>query len=114
MQSLSFCLQTLRLHEVSLDGFPENVGSNLINLRHLQIKFILSSEPRIGVMNWISSFRNIAEISLDACINVTEIPPLERLPFLKLLNMQFLPNLKCIYFEEAAGGTLFFPSLEIL
>jgi len=64
--------------------------------------------------NWISPLKDIIEISLIFCSGLRYFPPLERLPFLKSLQLFFLDELEYIFYEEPILPESFFPSLEIL
>ncbi|XP_057453229.1 putative disease resistance protein RGA1 [Lotus japonicus] len=105
------CLQTLRLSGDLQLEFSKSVSSKLINLRQVHIYASSVLYPK-----WISSLTNIVEISLAQCRYVCCIPPLERLPFLKLLCLEKLNKLEHIYLEEgfSCGTHTFFPSLERL
>jgi len=121
------CLQTIKVSsdEVVLST---KVVSKLINLRHLEINNWtfkektpdgfrkLSIQQYDGSMfsKWLSPLTNIIEISLDCCRGLQYLPPLERLPFLKSLELGYLDELEYIYYEESILHESFFPSLESL
>jgi len=125
------CLQTLVLVGNTEAGFSTNDFSNLINLRHLKIakvdffkekktthrfgKFCLGKVYKSLIFSdWHSSLTNIVEVSLDYCYGLQYLPPMERLPFLKSLDIRYLHDLVYIYYEEPLLHESFFPSLEIL
>ncbi|AET01333.2 putative P-loop containing nucleoside triphosphate hydrolase, leucine-rich repeat domain, L [Medicago truncatula] len=120
------CLQTIKLKDFVVDS-PE-VVSKLINLRHLKIyngtfkdktpsgfrKLSIQQPKGLSLSNWLSPLTNIIEISLSYCRGFQHLPPLERLPFLKSLELRFPYELEYIYYEEPILHESFFPSLEIL
>jgi len=125
------CLQTLILRQCNEVKFYEKGGSKLINLRYLDVKFLKATEEkkltsgigRLGVwwwnkgvifVNWFSLLTNIVIISLHQCRGLQYLPPLERLPFLKLIHLNSLDELEYIYYEDLLLPEIFFPSLERL
>ncbi|MCH80210.1 CC-NBS-LRR resistance protein [Trifolium medium] len=115
------CLQTIK---VSLDEevvLSTKVISKLINLRHLEInewiyKDMMSVGQHKGMIfsKWLSPLTNITEISLRHCAGLRHLPPMERLPFLKSLELTSLYDLVYICYEEPILHESFFPSLESL
>jgi hypothetical protein len=125
------CLQTIEVTFGILDenfSLPTKLVSKLINLRHLVIDNLtfrdktpigfqkLSVQQNEGVIfsKWLSPLTNIIEISLNGCQGLQNLPPLERLPFLKSLEMISLYDLEYIYYEEPIVHESFFSSLESL
>ncbi|CAJ2678817.1 unnamed protein product [Trifolium pratense] len=122
------CLQTIKLLLDEKVVLSTKDVSKLINLRHLMIydwTFRDKAAPGFGKLsiqqhkglifsNWLSSLTNIIEISLDRCGDFRYLPPLERLPFLKSLELNCLHELEYIYYEEPMLHKSFFPSLESL
>ncbi|KEH26310.1 NBS-LRR type disease resistance protein [Medicago truncatula] len=120
------CLQTIKLNDSVVDS-PE-VVSKLINLRHLTInhvtfkdktpsgfrKLSIQQPKGLSLSNWLSPVTNIIELCLYNCQDLRYLPPLERLPFLKSLDLRWLNQLEYIYYEEPILHESFFPSLEIL
>ncbi|XP_045792133.1 putative disease resistance protein RGA1 [Trifolium pratense] len=104
--------------------------SKLFNLRHLELhgwicrdktqsvgfgKLSLQQHGAMIFSKWlISPLTNITEIYLNSCRGFEYLPPLERLPFLKSLELASLNELKYIYYEEPILKESFFPSLESL
>jgi leucine-rich repeat protein SHOC2 len=125
------CLQTLMLifcDEVEIS--TKNV-SKLINLKYLLIfhvnvveeKKTLSEFRKLGMgdrykgvnfSNWISPLANIVKIYLFGCKGLKYLPQMERLPFLKSIDIRDLQELKYIYYDEPLLSETFFPSLESL
>jgi len=123
------CLQTIKLllyENVVL--ISTKVVSNLINLKHLQItrwtfrdktpygfrKLSIQQHKVLTLSNWLSPLTNIIEISLNSCGGCRYLPPLERLPYLKSLQLTRLEELECIYYEDPILRDSFFPSLDCL
>jgi len=123
------CLQTIKVKlDESVVLYSEDV-SKLINLRHLEIsewicndkiksigfgKLSIQQHKGMVFSKWLFSLTNITEISLTRCQGFQYLPPLERLPFLKSLQLFCLYDLEYIYYEEPILHESFFPSLEIL
>ncbi|XP_027337029.1 putative disease resistance protein RGA3 [Abrus precatorius] len=80
------------------------------NLKHLEVNHY----PGVLFPNWLSLLTNVVYISLSACYNCRCLPPLERLPYLESLNIQFLYELESIYLCEDGFAVNFFPSLKSL
>ncbi|WJX25401.1 hypothetical protein P8452_14444 [Trifolium repens] len=105
--------------------------SKLINLKHLHIldanvveeKKTLCGFRKLGMgdrykginfSNWISPLANIVKIYLNGCKGLKYLPQMERLPFLKSIDIWDLQELKYIYYDEPLLSETFFPSLESL
>ena len=125
------CLQTLILGGRLNVEITTKFVSKLANLRHLEFDtFEVSKEKkatsRFGKLvvgkvyksvifsNWIFSLTNIVEISLNYSQGLQFLPPMERLPFLKSLDICHLNKLEYMYCEEPLLPESFFPSLETL
>ncbi|XP_027336791.1 putative disease resistance protein RGA3 isoform X2 [Abrus precatorius] len=80
------------------------------NLKQLEVNHY----PGVLFPNWISLLTNVVDITLSAFDNCRCLPPLERLPSLKSLNIQFLRELEYIDLYEDGFAVTFFPSLESL
>ncbi|XP_027346245.1 putative disease resistance protein RGA3 [Abrus precatorius] len=78
------------------------------NLKQLKVY----GYPGVVFSDWLSFLTNIVDISLFYFHNCRYLPPLERLPYLKSLEIRSLYELECIYLED--GSAVTFPSLEIL
>lgn len=110
------------LQSLKLDwGDQENNnGDSLLLLENLcphQNLKELTVERYAGVRfsSWLSSLTNIVEISLSLFANCLSLPPLERLPSLKSLTIEYMYALEYISFEDISStSTVFFPSLERL
>ncbi|KAK2451212.1 disease resistance protein RGA2 [Trifolium repens] len=124
------CLQTLLLEYIHDDISTKHV-SQLINLKYLHIwkvnvveeKKTLSGFRKLGMgdrykginfSNWISPLANIVKIYLFGCKGLKYLPQMERLPFLKSIDITDLQELKYIYYDEPLLSETFFPSLESL
>ncbi|WJX34887.1 hypothetical protein P8452_22953 [Trifolium repens] len=133
LKSLSniVCLHALILEEIEEVEFSAKDVSNLINLRHLNIFLIeieeedkmpsgfgkLSAGKRskdLIFSKWISSLTNIVSITFFNISGLKYLPPMERLPFLKSLDIIELYNLEYICYEEPLLPDTFYPSLETL
>jgi len=115
------CLQTIKLLSRGV-VVSTKVLSNLINLRHLEIMasshstgyWCMQQHKGLTLSSWLSPLTNIIEIRLDEGEGFRYLPPLERLPFLKSLQLYSLRDLEYIYYEEHILHESFFPSLERL
>jgi len=127
------CLQMLRLLDYTEAPFSTKdlSNSNLINLRYLEIGQVCFSKDKkitsglgkiyVGKIHKSVNFSkghslltNIVEISLRFASSLQYLPPMERLPFLKSLDISNLSGLEYIYFVEPLLPEQFFPSLEKL
>ena len=122
------CLQTLKLLLNKNIVLSTEVVSKLINLRHLEIinwtfkdetpsrsrKLSIHQQKGLILSKWLSPLTNIIEICLNSCGGLQYLPPLERLSFLKSLQLHNLQELEFIYYEESIPPESFFPSLESL
>jgi hypothetical protein len=122
------CLQTIKVTLDEKVALSTKVVSKLINLRHLTIDAWTSRDKtRVGFgklsiqqyggvifSKWLSSLTNITEISLTHCQSFRYLPPVERLPFLKSLEIFSLYDLEYIYYEDSILHESFFPSLKRL
>ncbi|KAK2451146.1 disease resistance protein RGA2 [Trifolium repens] len=124
------CLQTLLLEYIDV-GISTKQVSQLINLKYLHILYVnvfeekktLSGFRKLGMedrykgvnfSNWMSPLANIVKISLYGCKGLKYLPQMERLPFLKSIDIKNLQELKYIYYDEPLLSETFFPSLESL
>ncbi|KAG8646300.1 putative disease resistance protein RGA3 [Manihot esculenta] len=70
--------------------------------------------------NWLSSIRNLVNITLYKCPKCEHLPPLDNLPYLEILNLSYFDSLEYISDEDnlfsslSASTITFFPSLKIL
>ncbi|CAJ2664748.1 unnamed protein product [Trifolium pratense] len=123
------CLQTIKWFLSEDDVLSTKDVSKLFNLRHLELhgwicrdktqpvgfgKLSLQQHGAMIFSKWLSPLTNITEIYLNSCRGFEYLPPLERLPFLKSLELASLNELKYIYYEEPILKESFFPSLESL
>ncbi|AET01334.2 NB-ARC domain disease resistance protein [Medicago truncatula] len=124
------CLQTIKVSLAEEVILSTKIVSKLINLRHLEVynwthrdkkrggfaKMGLQRYKGKGVIfsERLSSLTNIIEIHLGYCQGFRYLPPLERLPFLRSLQLHCINNLEYIYYEEPILLESFFPSLESL
>ncbi|XP_027337674.1 putative disease resistance protein RGA1 [Abrus precatorius] len=79
------------------------------NLKQLGVR----SYRGVHFPNWLSLLKNVVHISLSSLHNCRCLPSMERLPFLKSLDISFLHELEYISLYEDFAVT-FFPSLESL
>jgi hypothetical protein len=70
----------------------------LQNLRpHLNLEILeIDGYAGAGLSSWVSSLSNLVEISIRNCKWCQHIPPLDQLPFLKRLRLQYLNLLEYI------------------
>ncbi|PNY00293.1 NB-ARC domain disease resistance protein [Trifolium pratense] len=122
------CLQTIKVRLDEKVVLSTKVVSKLINLRHLLIdtwtfrdktpvgfgKLSIQQHEGVIISKWLSSLRYIIEISLLCCKGFQYLPPLERLPFLKSLEILVCDDLEYIYYEDPILHETFFPSLKRL
>ncbi|XP_027337047.1 putative disease resistance protein RGA3 [Abrus precatorius] len=80
------------------------------NLERLQVNFY----PGVRFPNWLSLLTNVVHITLFYVRKCRCLPPLERLPSLKSLEISYFDELEYIYLPEDGFGVNFFPSLESL
>ncbi|XP_027337887.1 putative disease resistance protein RGA3 [Abrus precatorius] len=80
------------------------------NLKRLEVNHYLG----VLLPNWFSLLTNVVHITLNGFDNCRCLPLLERLPYLKSLDVEFLRELEYIYTYEDGFGVTFFPSLESL
>ncbi|KAK7244089.1 hypothetical protein RIF29_38907 [Crotalaria pallida] len=78
------------------------------NLRELSVGWY----PGLRFSSWLSSVTSIVEISLYGLFGCQTLPPLERLPWLKRLEICGMDELHYIHYEEVSHVP--FPSLERL
>ncbi|XP_027337005.1 disease resistance protein RGA2-like [Abrus precatorius] len=120
MSNLVF-LQTLKLWKCDEESFSE-VVTKLVNLRCLDIAYPLTGMavglgnlyPGVLFPNWLSLLTNVVDIHLSQLSKCRCLPPLERLPYLKSLEIWYLYELEYIYLCEDGFAVTFFPSLESL
>ncbi|XP_057741011.1 putative disease resistance protein RGA4 [Arachis stenosperma] len=79
------------------------------NLRSLQ----LEGFPGVRFSDWLMSLIHVVRISLFYLPNCKHLPPLERLPCLRELEIKFMRSLEWMDYYENIGD-VFFPSLEQL
>lgn len=122
------CLQTIKVSLAKEVILSTKIVSKLINLRHLEVynwthrdktrggfgKMGLQRYKGVIFSERLSSLTNIIEIHLGYCQGFRYLPPLERLPFLRSLQLHCINNLEYIYYEEPILHESFFPSLESL
>ena len=78
------------------------------NLRELAV----DGYPGARFSSWLPSLTNVVEIYLWGFSNCQFLPPLEKLPCLKKLEIREMKELKYVHYEEISD--VFFPSLETL
>jgi leucine-rich repeat protein SHOC2 len=123
------CLQTIKVTLEEKVALFTKVVSKLINLRHLEIidgicrdkkqsvefgKLSIQQHQSMVFFKWLSPLANISKISLMCCKSFRHLPPLERLMFLRSLDLRDLNDLEYIYYEEPILHESFFPSLDCL
>ncbi|XP_027335271.1 putative disease resistance protein RGA1 isoform X2 [Abrus precatorius] len=109
-------LQSLVLvwsHEDSRNSDSLKLLENLEPHRNLK-RLVVCGYPGMRFPDWLSLLTNVVEISLFYLRNCGFLPPLERLPSLKSLQMDSLDELEYIYLYEDGFAITFFPSLESL
>ncbi|XP_057737126.1 putative disease resistance protein RGA1 [Arachis stenosperma] len=79
------------------------------NLRSLH----LEGFPGVRFSDWLISLIHVVCISLEDLPNCKHLPPLERLPCLRELNIEHMGSLEWMDYYENIGD-VFFPSLEQL
>ncbi|XP_031286147.1 putative disease resistance protein RGA3 [Pistacia vera] len=79
------------IDEVMLEGLKPHP-----NLKKISIKSFMG----VKFCNWFSSLTNLTSISIERCGHCQSVPPLNKLPHLKSLSLQFLSGLEYIS-EEA-------------
>ncbi|XP_027337051.1 putative disease resistance protein RGA4 [Abrus precatorius] len=115
-------LQSLTLHW-SRDHFP----SREANRNHERFQLLENLQPHRNLKrltgewypgqhfpNWLSLLTNVVHITLLEFQNCPCLPPLERLPSLKSLEIESLEELEYIDLDEDDSAVTFFPSLESL
>ncbi|XP_027336059.1 putative disease resistance protein RGA1 [Abrus precatorius] len=80
------------------------------NLKRLEVNHY----PGVLFPNWLSLLTNVVHIRLYKLSKCRCLPPLERLPSLKSLDILFLHELEYIYLCEDGFAVTVFPSLESL
>ncbi|XP_027335055.1 putative disease resistance protein RGA1 isoform X2 [Abrus precatorius] len=80
------------------------------NLKRLEVNHY----PGVLFPNWLSLLTNVVHIRLSEVSKCRCLPPLERLPSLKSLDIWSLHELEYIYLCEDGFAVTFFPSLESL
>ncbi|XP_027334460.1 putative disease resistance protein RGA1 [Abrus precatorius] len=80
------------------------------NLKRLVVKWY----PGVLFPSWLSLLTNVVDIALVGFVNCRCLPQLERLSFLKSLNIDSLSELEYICLYEDGLAVTFFPSLESL
>ncbi|XP_027337003.1 putative disease resistance protein RGA1 [Abrus precatorius] len=103
------------------DCLDEDIGNSdslqlLENLQpHGNLKRLtVNHYPGVLFPSWLSLLTNVVNIRLYHLPNCGCLPPLERLPSLKSLDIRFLHELEYIYLCEDGFAVTFFPSLESL
>ncbi|XP_027337022.1 putative disease resistance protein RGA1 [Abrus precatorius] len=108
------------LHSLTLDwSIGSIIGNSLPLLENLEphrsLKRLEVKEyPGMRFPNWLSLLTNVVDIRLYFLSNCRCLPPLERLPSLKSLDIEFLDELEYIYLYEDGFAVTFFPSLQSL
>ncbi|XP_027336277.1 putative disease resistance protein RGA3 [Abrus precatorius] len=87
----------------------ENLQPHL-NLKQLKVIYY----PGVHFPTWLSLLTNVVHITLVEFDNCRCLPPLERLPSLKSLEIESLEELEYIDLDEDDCAVTFFPSLESL
>ncbi|KAJ1697676.1 hypothetical protein LUZ63_006188 [Rhynchospora breviuscula] len=83
------------------------------HLKELSINGYVGQTPPIWLIN--ESVGELISVTLRGCHRITELPPLEKLRFLKSLHLIDLPGIKKIGCEIYGGGEAnYFPVLEEL
>ncbi|XP_027337021.1 putative disease resistance protein RGA1 [Abrus precatorius] len=80
------------------------------NLKRLKVHCY----PGMRFPDWLTLLINVVDISLFMFRNCRSLPPLERLPSLKSLEITNLDELEYIYLHEDGFAVTFCPSLESL
>ncbi|XP_027334100.1 putative disease resistance protein RGA3 [Abrus precatorius] len=109
------------LRSLTLRWFGDIIGNSdslqlLENLEpHSNLKrLIVHCYPGVLFPHWLSLLTNVIDITLLACDNCRYLPPLERLPSLRSLDIQLLDELEYIDLYEDGSTVTFFPSLDSL
>ncbi|XP_057740681.1 putative disease resistance protein RGA3 [Arachis stenosperma] len=79
------------------------------NLRSLDV----NGFPGVRFSNWLMSLTSIVHINFFNFPNCKHLPPLERLPCLRTLQIHNMGSLECMHYYESIGD-VFFPSLKKL
>ncbi|XP_027337046.1 putative disease resistance protein RGA1 [Abrus precatorius] len=108
------------LQSLTLTWLDEDVNSDSIqllenlqphhNLKRLEVNWY----PGVLFPSWLSLLINVVDITLVGLVNCRCLPPLERLPFLKSLKIDFLRELEYIDLDEDGFAVTCFPSLKSL
>lgn len=80
------------------------------NLRRLEVRWY----PGDKFSKWLSEINHLSYIFLYGFDNCKSLPPLERLPNLKSLEISSMKVLEYIYLEKVIDTATFFPSLKRL
>ncbi|XP_027337009.1 putative disease resistance protein RGA3 [Abrus precatorius] len=80
------------------------------NLKRLEVFYY----PGVLFPNWLSLLTNVVDIRLYELRKCRYLPSLERLPYLKSLDIKSLDELEYIYLYEDGFAVTFFPSMESL
>ncbi|KAJ4783125.1 NBS-LRR-like resistance protein [Rhynchospora pubera] len=87
------------------------------NLKVLQVAQYMGDEFPVWMMEY-SMLENLIELYIIDCRKCTKMLPVDKLPFLQILNLQFLNNLRhlchsgCTIGQSAKDISIAFPSLE--
>jgi hypothetical protein len=90
----------------SMDDVMEDLPPDMQNMKNLH-SFDLQGYGGISLPNCICDFERLEVLSLNRCYQLQELPPLERLPVLRLLTLTILSEVR----ELGIRG---FPMLERL
>jgi disease resistance protein RPS2 len=105
-------MRHLYLHHNHMSYVKCNLPEGMQNMKKLQ-SFVLFDYRGTILPNWICEFQQLQRLELDCCENVKELPPLERLPYLKFLKLRKYSNVRDLgigSFGKRSG----FPKLEML
>ncbi|CAL1379916.1 unnamed protein product [Linum trigynum] len=117
-ETLGTCVHVLKnkllLHSLVLnwsryDVTPQSISDEEIlemlcphpNLMKLKI---CGGYGGVKLPNWLSTIRNLVEISLENCTHCKNLPPLHHISGLKKLNIENCPQLKRINKNAGGGG----------
>ncbi|KAJ0613152.1 putative virus X resistance protein-like, coiled-coil [Helianthus annuus] len=95
--------------EEVLEGLEPNPSLEILKMYHYMGKTISPS--------WMDNLRNLVEIGFYGCHNCEHIPPLGRLPSLRVIHLSSMHSLKCFHADDinmSADNNDMFISLQRL
>uniref|UniRef100_A0A2N9HYS9 Uncharacterized protein n=1 Tax=Fagus sylvatica TaxID=28930 RepID=A0A2N9HYS9_FAGSY len=87
------------------------------NLKSLTIEWYQGKKFPSWMLNGLSLFDNLIEITLSHCSKCEQVPTLGHLPCLRVLKIAGMNNVKCIgneFYSDGNYGNTLFPALIIL